>query len=59
MAGCLVDTIVSFYAVSKDSYLRREGSLMDPFLPWQRIRVVGLLGKAWQIDPIIEQDQVQ
>lgn len=33
--------------------------LIDPLLPWQRIRVVGFQGKAWQVNPVIEQAHVQ
>ena len=33
--------------------------MIDPLLPWQRVRVVGLMGKAWQADPSVEQDQLQ
>ena len=59
VAGQLANTTAFFFVVSEDKRLRREGALIDLLLPWQRIRVVGLLGKAWQIEPIIKQDQVQ
>ena len=59
VAGHLADTSVSFFAVLGDSRLRREGALIDPLLPWQRARVIGLMGKVWQVDPSLEQDQVQ
>ena len=54
VAGRLADSSVSFFTVLGDSRLKREGALIDPLLPWQRIRVVGLMGKAWQVDPCIE-----
>ena len=54
VVGSLVDTIAFFFTVSEDSHLRREGALIDPLLLWERIRVVGLLGKAWQINLLIE-----
>ena len=47
LAGRLLDTTIFFFAVSEDSCLKREGALINPLLPWQRIRVVGLMGKAW------------
>ena len=59
VAGRLADTSVSFFAVLGDGRLRSEGALIDPLLPWQRVHVVGLLGKACQVDPNIEQDQLQ
>ena len=59
VAGKLADSIIFFFALAEDSRLRIEGAFIDPLLSWQMIRVVGLLGKAWQIDPIIEHDQVQ
>ena len=44
--GQLADSTLCFFAIAKDSHLRREGALIDPLLSWQRIRVIGLLGKA-------------
>ena len=34
---------------------RRNGVVIDPLLSWHRILVVGLQGKVWQIDPLIEE----
>lgn len=59
VGGRLADTSVSFFAILGDGRLRSEGALIDPLLPWQRVRVVGLLGKAWQVDPSVEQEQLQ
>lgn len=33
--------------------------MINPLLQWQRVRVVGLMGKAWKVDPSLEQDHVQ
>ena len=59
VAGRLADTYVSFFAVPGDGRLRREGALIDPLLPWQRTHIIGLMGKAWQVDPCIKQEQLQ
>ena len=37
--------------------LQRDGILIDPLLSWQCIRVIGLRGKEWYIDPLMEQAQ--
>ena len=47
VTGRLADTSISFFAVLGDGRLRREGALIDPRLPWQRVRIIGLIGKAW------------
>lgn len=37
VARQLVDSTTFFFAIAEASHLRREGALMDPLLPWQRI----------------------
>lgn len=33
--------------------------MIDPLLAWQRIWVLGLHGKVWQIDPLMEKSEIE
>ena len=51
------DFSILFFLVTTGSHLQRDGALIDPLLSWYRIRVLGLHGKEWHIDPLVEQAQ--
>ena len=57
VAGLLLDSSIQFFSITGDSRLKREDAVIDPLLPWQRLRIIGLQGKAWHLDPVVEQAQ--
>lgn len=60
IAGRLVDFSAILFTFWEDGHLLWDGIAAEiPSLPWQRIRVVGLRGKEWHLDPMVEAEQVQ
>ena len=52
--GQVSDSSIQFFSVIDGSRLQSDGALIDPLLSWKRIRIVGLHGKEWHIDPLVE-----
>lgn len=60
IVGRLADSSVTFLTFREDGQLLWDFTAVEePSLPWQRIRVVGLHGKEWHVDPMIELEQMQ
>lgn len=60
IARRLADSSINFFAFKEDGHLVWDTSVAEPpSLPWQQIRVVGLRGKEWHMDPVIKLKQVQ
>ena len=57
VAGLLLDSSIQFFSVTEDSHLQRGDAVIDPLLPWQRLRIIGLQGKVWHLDPVVEHAQ--
>ena len=44
-------------SVIDGSRLQHSDAVIDPQLPWQRLRIIGLQRKAWHLDPVVEHAQ--
>ena len=57
VAGLFLDSSIHFFSVIDGSRLQHSDAVIDPQLPWQRLRIIGLQRKAWHLDPVVEQAQ--
>ena len=57
VAGLFLDSSIHFFSVIDGSRLQHSGAVIDPQLPWQRLRIIGLQRKAWHLDPVVEHSQ--
>ena len=57
VAGHVPDSSIQFFSVTNGSCLQQARAMIDPLLPWQRLCVVGLHGKEWHLDPLVERAQ--
>ena len=57
VVGQASNSLIHFFSITDGSHLQRDGALIDSLLSWQLIRVAGLHGKEWHIDPLMEQAQ--
>ena len=60
VARWLMDSSVTFFTITENGRLVWDViAVVVPSLPWQWIRMVGLCGKEWHMDPVREAEQVQ
>ena len=52
-----MDSSIHFFSIIEGSRLQHSDVVIDPQLPWQRLRIIGLQRKAWHLDPMVEHTQ--